>query len=119
MRERKVIPLTRKVLTLYGDRGFQQDNPDYTERSVVRGYDNLNKYLEGTLNHNPTIELLSMSYSHIVLPSSPTQSTIRIFLTIVHTGEFRDLETLPTFSDDADAPHMYLAGRGTMIRVQL
>ena len=119
MRERKVIPLTRKVLTLYGDRGFQQDNPGYTDGSVVRGYDNLNRYLEGILNKNPAAELLGMSYSHIVIPYGPNQSILRIFITVVYTGEFRDLDLLPTFSEDKDAPHMYLAGRGTMIRVQL
>lgn len=74
----------RKVVTLVGERGWHEpDNSDYDEGSVDRGYRSMNadinKLAKGVTIH-------SVSYSHIIITYGPSARIMRIYATLVYSG---------------------------------
>ncbi len=86
----------RKVITLCGDRGWHDPDPDlYSPDSVLRGYRHLNERIN-RLAQKVTIH--SVSYSSEPFPGAKpgVPRLIRLFATIVYSGQ---LDILDEFGD--------------------
>ncbi len=121
MPKRKV--LDRKVLTIYGDRGWNPAEASYTQSSMVRGFAGLNGHIHRLMRDNPEIVVYSVSHSSIVYPFGLDNFMLRLFATVVYSGEIHDISGFATFAEDEEKPRKPFddgeMGYGTVIRVQL
>ncbi len=72
----------RNVLTFWIDRGWNEKDAEYTERSVRRGYTSLNRVVNDLARRVP---IHSISYTQVMLPSGP-QLYMRLFATVLYSG---------------------------------
>jgi hypothetical protein len=74
----------RKVLTLWGHRGWHiPDDDDYNTGSLNRGYRSLNTVIEGLAQR---VTIHSVSYSSIPIPALGVCHLIHVSATIVYSG---------------------------------
>jgi len=74
----------RKILTLWVDCAWQSPDTEYSANSLVRGYRRVN---EEIIRLAQVITIQSVCCSQVVLPSPSTSSLVRLFATIVYSGD--------------------------------
>ena len=118
--EEMIMSLSRKVLTIYTDRGWVESNPKYCEKSVVRGYAGLNAHVHKLIRNNPKLTVHSVSHSSILYPDDGTDSgLIGVFISIVYSGEIKNLNGFMIPERFADSFDDDGSGHGTIIKVSI
>lgn len=125
-----IMSLSRKVLTIYTDRGWSDSDRFYNEKSMIRGYAALNAHIHRLIRDNPNITVHSVSYSsetyfnkHEHNPRQQSENLISLFAVIIYSGEIEKISRLSIaqkvgpsvfqniqFDDDS-------SGQGTIIKV--
>lgn len=80
----------RKVLNVYGDRGWSDGNKEYNLPSIMRGYGGLSSYLEELQLANKGLTVHSVSYS-IIDKIENAGFNKRIVMTVLYSGEINNI----------------------------
>ena len=117
--------ISQRILTIYGDRGWNDDDPPYTQDSIRRGHAGLNAQVQRLIRDNPSITIQSVNISTVVCPDGTRErlrgSLLRMFATVVYTGAAPDVSGL--FRAEQDTREGYFddvgVGYGTLVEVYL
>ncbi|MBD2616305.1 hypothetical protein H6G94_34580 [Nostoc punctiforme FACHB-252] len=91
--------MTQKILTVYGDRGWNPPDPDYCENSIVRGFESLNEIIQKMSEIN-NLKIHSLSYSNILRPTHEIGGTVlTLYATLIYSGDITNIDGFP-WSDD-------------------
>ncbi|WP_414756360.1 hypothetical protein [Anabaena sp. CCY 9910] len=91
--------MTQKILTIYGDRGWNPPDPDYCENSIVRGFESLNEIIQ-TMSEINNLKIHSLSYSNILRPTHEIGGTVlTLYATLIYSGDITNIDGFP-WSDD-------------------
>src|SRR6266542_2292433 len=108
--------ISQRILTIYGDRGWNEPDPPYTQNSVVRGYAGLNAQVQRLIRDNPAMTIQSATVSTVLCPEggrdNPNGSVLRMFATVVYTGPAPDISGLYRRQEDAREGYFDDAGVG-------
>jgi len=117
--------ISQRILTIYGDRGWNEPDPPYTQNSIRRGYAGLNAQVQRLIHDNPAITIQSVNVSTVLCPEGarehPSGSVLRMFATVVYTGPAPDVGGLFRVKEDIREGYFDDAGvgYGTLIEVYL
>lgn len=97
MPARNTEPLAfgRKTLTIYGERGWNEENPDYNDESLARGFGGLNGIVNKVAK---MVTVYSVSYAHIPLVHTGKVYMMVISVTVVYSGHL-NLQDIFRFPD--------------------
>jgi hypothetical protein len=117
--------LSQRVLTIYGDRGWNESDPPYTQSSIRRGYAGLNAQIQRLIADNPAIGLQGVTISTALCPDGirdrPNGFVLRMFAAVLYTGPAPDVSGLNRANSDPREGNFddSFVGYGTMIEVYL
>ncbi len=94
----KSMSEVKKILNVYGDRGWNESNWKYSNQSILRGYGALSAYLEEMQIANKEMIVHSVSFSILDIDSNKT-----IFMHVLYSGHIKDI--LNGDMDDGIALH--------------
>lgn len=84
--------MTQRILTIYGQRGWNTVDPDYCAGSFWRGIKFLNYSIQELANKNPQINIESISHTHTIIPNYDSSSAyLMMYATVVLTGKIEQI----------------------------
>jgi hypothetical protein len=94
-RNTEPLAFRRKVLTIYGERGWNEEDPGYSDESLARGFGGLNGIVNKVAK---MVTVHSVSYAHLPLVHTGKVYMMVMSVTVVYSGQL-NLQDLFRFPD--------------------